>query len=185
MPPPPDREDAAGPPPEPPAAPRRAAYIFSPGDARRWLVRLAGSSEPPERIAAAFAVGVFIGFSPFLGLQTLSALAAAVAFRLNRAAVLVGLVTNLPWVMVPWYLLTTTAGAAVLDVPLQTDFGARLQQLLGTPVYQGAFWQRAVELLWPLLGAFLLGSTIGAAAMGGLAYVAMVRVLRRVGKDSG
>lgn len=34
--------------------------------------------DPPERVALSFAIGIFLGFSPLVGLQTL--LAAIVAF---------------------------------------------------------------------------------------------------------
>ena len=38
---------------------------------RRWLDALLHIDDTPERTAAAFALGVFFGFSPFLGLHTL------------------------------------------------------------------------------------------------------------------
>src|SRR6185503_17641137 len=53
--------------------------------------------DPPRRLAIALAVGVFISCTPFLGLQTLLAVAVAAAFRLNRAATLLGTWLNLPW----------------------------------------------------------------------------------------
>ena len=37
---------------------------------RRWLSTLLHIDDTPERTAAAFALGVFCGFSPFLGLHT-------------------------------------------------------------------------------------------------------------------
>ena len=45
---------------------------------RRWLDTLLHIDDTPERTAAAFALGVFFGFSPFLGLHTLLAIVARV-----------------------------------------------------------------------------------------------------------
>src|SRR5207248_11671647 len=49
----------------------------------------------PKRTAAAFALGVFFGFSPFLGLHTLLGVAFAFLLNLNRVAVLLGVYSNL------------------------------------------------------------------------------------------
>src|SRR5207245_10597151 len=46
--------------------------------------------DPPPRIALALAVGVFVGCTPFVGVQTLLSLVIALAFRLNRAATIAG-----------------------------------------------------------------------------------------------
>lgn len=147
---------------------------------RAWLTRLAGLSESPRRVAAAFALGVFLSFSPFFGLQIAVGFGVALALRLNRVAVLAGLCANLPWVMVPWYALTTATGAAVLGVPLALDVSARIGELLNLPVYRAAFWERAVDIVQPFLWPFVLGSTLGAFVAGGVAYVVMARLLVRV-----
>ena len=81
---------------------------------RHRLDRLASSDLDPGRTAAAIALGVFLSFSPFLGLQILLGLGAAFAFRLSRVAVLIGLCANLPWIMLPWYTLTTAMAAAAM-----------------------------------------------------------------------
>ena len=41
---------------------------------RRWLDTLLHIDDTPERTAAAFALGVFFGFSPFLGFHTMLAI---------------------------------------------------------------------------------------------------------------
>ncbi len=63
---------------------------------RRWLDQLLHTHDTPHRTAAAFAVGVFFGFSPFLGLHIVLGLVVAFAFRLNRVAVLLGRVREPP-----------------------------------------------------------------------------------------
>ena len=56
----------------------------------RWTEKLLHVHDTPERTAAAFAMGVAIGFSPFLGLHTAIGLALAFALNLNRVAALIG-----------------------------------------------------------------------------------------------
>ena len=36
--------------------------------------------------------------------------------RLSRVVVLIGLCANLPWIMVPWYTLTTVTAAAAMGI---------------------------------------------------------------------
>ena len=63
---------------------------------KRWLDALLHVNDTPERTARAFALGVFLGFSPFLGLHTIVAIAVAFLFNMNRVAVLLGVYSNLP-----------------------------------------------------------------------------------------
>ena len=57
--------------------------------------------EMPQRTAVAFALGVFIAFTPTYGLHTASVVFLAWAFRLNFPAILVGSLINNPWTVVP------------------------------------------------------------------------------------
>ena len=54
-------------------------------DRIRSLFRL---NDTPHRLASAFALGVFIAFSPTIGLHTISCLLLAWVFRLSKLAVL-------------------------------------------------------------------------------------------------
>ena len=75
--------------------------------------------DTPRRTAAAYALGVFLGFSPMLGLHTVLGLAAAFVLNLNRLAVILGIYSNLPWLVPAYYTIATLAGAAIMrvDVP--------------------------------------------------------------------
>src|SRR5688572_28581394 len=83
---------------------------------RRWLDQLLHTHDTPERTAAAYAVGVFFGFSPYLGLHTVLGVACAFALNLNRVACLLGIYSNLPWILPAYYTLATVLGAAILRV---------------------------------------------------------------------
>ena len=149
-----------------------------------WLNRcvqpLVAGADQPRRTAAAFAIGTFLSFSPFFGLQIATGMAIAFALRINRAAMFVGLCTNLPWVMIPWYTLTTILGARMLGLTLPADLGGRLSALVDVPVYRAEFWTRAAGLLAPFLWAFVLGSIAGAIVAGIVAYVVSLRFLTRM-----
>jgi uncharacterized protein (DUF2062 family) len=132
-----------------------------------------------RRTAAAVALGVFLSFSPFLGLQIVLGLSAASLLRLSRIAVFAGLCTNLPWIMIPWYALTTATAARLLGTPIGADFGVRLGQLLELPVYRSSFWERAGELTGNLLWPYLVGSTGGALLLGVAAYGLLLQMPAR------
>src|SRR5262247_4500430 len=86
---------------------------------RGWLDQLLHTHDTPERTAAAYALGVFFGFSPLLGFHTVLGLLFAFALNLNRVAVLLGVYSNLPWILPAYYTLATMLGATLLgvDVP--------------------------------------------------------------------
>lgn len=137
---------------------------------RKWVEILLHTHDSPVRTAAAFALGVFLGFSPFFGLHTLLAVVAAFAFRLNRVAAVAGVYVNLPWFVAPYYTLTTVGGARLLGVPLPPQFGQRLGSLFDMSFLSSGFWHGLGDLLHPLLWPYLVGSTLGALVLGAVAY---------------
>jgi uncharacterized protein (DUF2062 family) len=70
--------------------------------------------DTPHRIAVTFAVGLFLGISPFLGFHSVIALAFAWAFRLNRVVIFTGVFVTNPWSIVPIYTFCTWIGTLVL-----------------------------------------------------------------------
>jgi len=94
---------------------------------RGWIDKLLHTHDSPERTARAFAVGVFFGFSPFLGLHTVLGLFVAFMMRLNRVAVLIGVYSNLPWILPAYYSLATLLGAAILQVQVPPNLLRDLQ----------------------------------------------------------
>jgi hypothetical protein len=150
---------------------------------RRWLDQLLHTHDTPERTAAAFALGVFLGFSPLLGLHTVLGLVLAFALNLNRVAVLLGIYSNLPWILPAYYTLATGVGAAILRVPLKP----RLLRDLTAALADGSWtdFRLLAHALTPLAWAYVLGSTLGAIVLGLIAYRASLTMIvahrRRVG----
>src|SRR3954462_11710162 len=93
---------------------------------RRWLDTLLHIQDTPERTAAAFALGVFFGFSPFLGLHTLLGIVFAFLLNFNRVAVLLGVYSNLPWFLGPYYAVATMVGAKMTGHPPPPGFRAQI-----------------------------------------------------------
>jgi uncharacterized protein len=149
---------------------------------RRWRVLvldLLGREESPERVAAAIGLGVAIGFSPFIGLHFVLALALAFLFRLNKLdAVLGTLAGNVPtWSVI--FPLGFRLGRSILRYDRHTVPRLNLQPLLHSdftwifhPIetMHVVFGHRA---LGPRLLSFAVGTTIIGAAIGfGTALVA-------------
>jgi uncharacterized protein len=146
----------------------------------RRLDALLHVHDTPERTAAAFALGVFFGFSPLLGFHTVLALLMAFLLDFNRVAVLLGTYANLPWIMAPYYTLGTMAGAWVLGTQLPPGFPEQVHQAFDLHLWHGGFWHELVESLRPLLWPYVLGSTVGAVLMAALAYrVVLAFILAR------
>jgi uncharacterized protein (DUF2062 family) len=146
---------------------------------RRTLDDLATVDSTPRRTATALAIGVGLSFSPLIGLQLLLGFGAALAFRLSRVAVLVGLCANVPWIMLPWYALTTAGAAALVGTSSPVNVSERLERILSVPFYQAAFWGHARDLLDAFFWPFLIGPGVGALALAGVTYAVALRVLTR------
>ena len=59
--------------------------------------------DPPHKLALAFALGVFVAFSPIIGLHVITCLVLGWIFRLNKLVILTASFINNPWTIVPLY----------------------------------------------------------------------------------
>jgi uncharacterized protein (DUF2062 family) len=147
---------------------------------RRWLDQLLHTHDTPARTALAYALGIFFGFSPMLGLHTVLGLAFAFAFNLNRVAVLLGIYSNLPWILPAYYSLATLLGATILRTKVPPNLLRDLQAALAQ--YSWADFRQLAHALTPLFRAYVLGSMIGAVVLALIAYrvsLAMIVAHRR------
>src|SRR4029453_15838390 len=101
-----------------------------PARTRQWLEQLLHTHDTPQRTAAAYALGVFFGFSPVLGLHTVLGLLAAFVLNLNRVAVVLGIYSNLPWILPAYYSIATIIGAAILRVDVPPGLAKELTEAL-------------------------------------------------------
>ncbi|HZI20047.1 MAG TPA: DUF2062 domain-containing protein [Pyrinomonadaceae bacterium] len=145
---------------------------------RGALRRLLALDDPPERTALAFSVGVFIAFSPFLGLHTIMATAVALIFRFNKVAIYTGTFINNPFLtLVPIIVASYAVGAFVLGRPVALpDEG---MSLLREPHLTDAAYWRALGAGWSdLLLPFAVGGMLLSVVCSLAAYPVTLRFLR-------
>src|SRR5882724_10724734 len=119
---------------------------------RRWLDALLHIDDSPERTAAAFALGVFFGFSPMIGFHTVLGIAFAFLLNFNRVAVLLGVYSNLPWVVGPYYAFATMfVGAPLTGHRIPPDFKERVAALFEHSILHGDFWRQVLVIFRPFI----------------------------------
>ena len=147
-------------------------------DMRDLLKKLLQIEDTPERTALAFSIGIFLGFSPFLGLHTLAGLAIAFLFKLNRVAVLLGVWSNTPWWLVPYYTVATWLGMWVFQFRIDWATLKGIFQLgKEKGFFASEFWIQ-ITSQWGLLGSFLIGSLILALLFSLIAYPLSLKWIR-------
>ena len=145
---------------------------------RDLLKKLLQIEDTPERTALAFSIGIFLGFSPFLGLHTLAGLAIAFIFKLNRVAVLLGVWSNTPWWLVPYYTVATWLGMWVFRFRIDWATLKGIFQLgKEKGFFASEFWI-SITSQWGLLGSFLIGSLILALLFSLIAYPFSLKWIR-------
>ncbi len=100
----------------------------------------------PAHIAAGFAVGVFISLTPFFGLHTPMAVAAALLFRLNKLTTITGAWVNTPLTVVPVLAASYKLGERLV--------GAEPREF------------KLVELSWHALQPYAKAVLLGSAVIG-------------------
>lgn len=140
--------------------------------------RLLALDDPPERTALAFSVGVFIAFSPFLGLHTIMATVLAFAFRFNKVAIYSGTFVNNPFLtLVPIILASYAVGALVTGRPLSLP--ADGVALLSDPHPLDAnYWRAVFARGWDVLLPFAIGGTLLSVVCSAAAYPVTLHLLR-------
>ena len=79
------------------------------------MLDLLGREESPERVAAAIAMGIAVGFSPFIGFHIWIALGLAFVFRLNKIDAALGQFAGNPWTLPAVYAFGYRLGRWILD----------------------------------------------------------------------
>jgi uncharacterized protein (DUF2062 family) len=134
--------------------------------------------DTPERTALAYSLGIFLGFSPFLGFHTLTGLAIAFLFNLNRVAILLGVWSNTPWWIVPYYTIATWVGMWVTGFQIdKASLKAMFQLGMDQGFMSSDFWNR-VASQWGLLLSFVIGSLILAILLALAAYPLSLRWIK-------
>jgi uncharacterized protein (DUF2062 family) len=140
--------------------------------------RLLAIDDPPERTALAFSIGVFIAFSPFLGLHTILATLIAFVFRFNKVAIYTGtFLNNPPLTLVPIIVASYAVGAFFMGRPLRIP--PEGIELLKNPHLLTASYYRLIFVQsWYLVKPFALGGILLSVVCSLIAYPLTLRALR-------
>jgi uncharacterized protein (DUF2062 family) len=117
-------------------------------------------TDSPNKLALAFAVGVFIAFSPTIGLHTISCFALAWIFRLSTVVVFTAALINNPWTMVPLYGFCLWFGIKITGSTIVTPVIA----------WQTLTFSSAYHILRPFLWPFVAGTVVVGTAVAILSY---------------
>lgn len=129
--------------------------------------------DPPHRLSLAFALGIFLAFSPWIGLHILSAVLFAWLFRLNKVVVLTASFVNNPWTIVPMYAFCLWFGVKI------TGSGVQVPEIAW-----GSLGVRDLyDLLFPFIWPFVAGTLVIGAAAAVMAYVVFYWAVRRYRRE--
>ena len=126
-------------------------------------------NDSPRKIAISFAIGIFIGMSPILGLHTVLGLAAAWAFRLNKFVTIVGVYVTNPWTIVPIYTFATWFGAKLMGI----------KDIIPDIQWNNLTFSYLVNEMKPLLLPFVLGNTVIGLLSAVIGYIVVYKAVVR------
>ena len=140
--------------------------------------RLLAIDDPPERTALAFSIGVFIAFSPFLGLHTIMATVLAFLFRFNKIAIYTGTFINNPFfTLIPIIIASYAVGAFILGRPLRIPEQG-LELLKNPHIFSGEYYRLLFVQSWSIVWPFSVGAMVLSVVCSLLAYPLTLRTLR-------
>ena len=89
---------------------------------RRWAryhyFRVVRLEDSPEKVAAGFAFGVFVGIFPTFGLGIIIAVLASGILRINKAAAIIGSMVMNPWTSPFFWALSFMSGSIMMGYGL-------------------------------------------------------------------
>jgi uncharacterized protein (DUF2062 family) len=147
---------------------------LNPESFKHRFLHMLGSDSPPETVAASFAIGVAISFTPLFGLHWIMALLLAFILRLNKLDVLLGTLVVNP--------LTVPAVAAVAIPIGRVLLRARHEAIAHLPwreMLRRSFWTAAGPTMKAVGFQMAVGMFFLSVLAGALTYVVLVNLIRR------
>ena len=131
---------------------------------KQFVHKLSSLEGSTKNVSLSFAIGVLIGFSPFIGLHTIIALTLCLLTTLNKPALMIGCFLNMPWIVIPYYSFATWMGSLLLGIPgTAIPTGLHLSEILSRE-FAGWIMSQWVLLLPAFAGSFLLASILAVTA---------------------
>lgn len=125
--------------------------------------------ESPLRLSVSFAIGVFIGMSPFLGIHTVLGIICAYLFRLNKFVTIVGVYITNPWTIIPIYTFSTWFGAKLLGI----------NKVIPSVDWKNITLSRLMSELGPLLKPFFIGTLLMGFISSIISFVVLYHLIIR------
>ena len=117
-------------------------------------------NDPPDKLALAFSLGVFVAFTPTIGLHTLSGLFLAWIFRVSKMVTLTGSFINNPWTIVPLYGFCLWFGVKITGSNVSSP----------DIVWNKIGFSNAYLILKPFLWPFIAGTLVLGVAASVISY---------------
>ena len=135
--------------------------------------KLARIHDSPQKVAAGFGLGVFLGILP--GAGPIASLVMSLLLRVNRMAALTGSVLTNTWLSVVTFVLSVKVGSAILG----TNWENVLEQC--RLVMKNFHWKDLFDqAVWEILKPLLVGYVVVGLGIGILAYgLAMLILLQK------
>jgi hypothetical protein len=141
--------------------------------AKARFLEVVGVHDRPERLAAAWALGIGIGLSPLMGLHTVIALVLAIVFRLNKLDVVLGTFIINPWTVAFYFPAAVYVGRWVTGVHVPRFVRFNPEALLHAEIWrENAPWLRSTLLAWGF------GAAIFSLLFGFATYFLLRRIIR-------
>ena len=125
--------------------------------------------DPPHKLALAFALGVFVAFSPTIGMHIVSCFLLAWIFRVSKVVVLSASFINNPWTVVPLYGFCIWFGIKITGADAPVPHIAWNELTFSTVYF----------VLKPYLWSFIVGTLVLGTAAAVLSYFAFYWAVRR------
>lgn len=148
---------------------------------KQFLVDVVTKERSPRKLALSCSMGIYIAFSPFIGLHTAMIFVSSWLFRLNLPVVFAsGYLVNNPWTLVPvfssgyatgYLILHTLLGLQTRDINpwWMTKINLFLETIVGTP--HVCFW------------SFMVGANVLGVVLAFILYPLLKQVFCRLVSD--
>lgn len=131
--------------------------------------------DPPHKLALAFALGVFIAFSPTIGLHVMTCLLVASVFRLSKLVMLTASFINNPWTIVPLYGFCVWFGIKITGADISVPAIAWNEITL----------TNAYMTLKPFLWSYIAGTLVVGGIAAVLSYFLFYRLIVQHRREKG
>jgi uncharacterized protein (DUF2062 family) len=154
-------------------------YLFRSRPLLRWVFKLRST---PRAIAGGLGLGMFIAFTPTVGIQIILAVFAATMLGLNRPAAIIPVWITNPLTVAPIYLFNYWIGIQIWGGPPVSEVSGTFYDL-GRTLTSFHLWEIKDQLLitmnmgWNILVPLLIGSIIVGIVTGVVTYVVTLKLL--------